>query len=406
MFKKSLLAVAVLGTAAGFACAADVTLYGVADAGLLYTNKKVSEVDTLEKTSETVKSHNFGLESGVNSGSRFGLKGTEDLGNGLKVGFKLENGFNTDDGTLGNDGRLFGREASLTVSGDFGALSMGRMGGVGSGAGTYNLFTVTADAFDGGNVDTFGLVTTSRYDNMITYQTPKFAGVQATFQYSFKGNDVENDDLNKALYDVATGREGSAATDRYASVGLTGDFGALQTVLTYEYLNWASNGKVGDVTRSNKDVEDGHLISLGGNYDCGFAKTFVAAQYFKGMRFGADSTTNFVEADKTNGLKDDYELMFGKGYAFGLGTIVPVAGGDLTTALYYRDADIEAPYYVGEKSTAKYYGLTAKYEYPLSKRTSLYTGAGWSQEKLEDSDGTYEEKIKVYQAFAGLTHRF
>lgn len=401
MFKKSLLAVAVLGTAAGFACAADVTLYGVADAGLVYTNKKVTSTDEA-----TVKTHNFGLESGVNSGSRFGLKGTEDLGNGLKVGFKLENGFNTDDGTLGNDGRLFGREASLTVSGDFGALSMGRMGGVGSAAGTYNLFTVTADAFDGGNVDVNGLVNTSRYDNMITYQTPKFAGVQATFQYSFKGNDVENDDLNAVFYDPATGREGSAATDRYASMGLTGDFGPLQTVLTYEYLNWASNGKVGDLTRANKDVEDGHLISLGGNYDCGFAKTFVAAQYFKGMRYGADTTINHIDKTPDNGLKDNYELGFGKGYAFALGTIVPVAGGDLTTAVYYRDADVEFETAKEDNASAKYYGLTAKYEYPLSKRTSIYTGAGISQEKLEDKNGGYEEKIKLYQAFAGLTHKF
>ena len=237
MFKKSLLAVAVLGTAAGFACAADVTLYGKADAGLVYTNTK-----TTSSEDATVKAHNFGLESGVNSASRFGLKGTEDLGNGLKVGFKLENGFNVDDGTLGNGGRLFGREASLSVSGDFGTLSAGRMGGVGSGAGTYSLFTGIADAFDGGNVDVFGLVTTERYDNMLTYQTPKFAGVQATFQYSFKGNNKEDKELHdKGFYDPATGREGSAATDRYASMGLTGDFGALQTVLTYEYLNYASN---------------------------------------------------------------------------------------------------------------------------------------------------------------------
>ena len=402
MFKKSLLAVAVLGTAAGFACAADVTLYGVADAGLVYTNKKVTSNEDA-----TVKTHNFGLESGVNSASRFGLKGTEDLGNGLKVGFKLENGFNTDDGTLGNDGRLFGREASLTVSGDFGALSMGRMGGVGSGAGTYNLFTATADAFDGGNVDVMGLVTTDRYDNMITYQTPKFAGVQATFQYSFKGNNVENDDLKKGFYDPAKGREGSAATDRYASVGLTGDFGALQTVLTYEYINWASNGKVGDVTLHNKDVEDGQIISLGGNYDCGFAKTFVAAQYFKGMSFGDDTLTGYIQdTDLTKPGDQEYEgVSYGKGYAFALGTIVPVAGGDLTSAVYYRDADLEWDAYPNEKDSAKYTGVTVKYEYPLSKRTSLYTGAGYAQEKLESDDG-YEKKIKLYQAFAGLTHKF
>lgn len=395
MFKKSLLAVAVLGTAAGFACAADVTLYGVADAGLIYTNTKTTHTDPAKATE---KEHSFGLESGVSSGSRFGLKGTEDLGNGLKVGFKLENGFNTDDGTLGNNGRLFGREASLTVSGDFGALSMGRMGGVGSAAGTYNLFTVTADAFDGGNNEINGLINTGRYDNMITYQTPKFAGVQATFQYSFKGDNTANDDAaKKGFYDPSTGREGSAATDRYASMGLTGDFGALQTVLTYEYLNYASNGLIGDVPYHNEDGLNGQIISLGGNYDCGFAKTFIAAQYFKDMRDSKDAV--FTAASTP--------LNTFKGYAFALGTIVPVAGGDFTAAYYYRDTD-------GEKTTkdgvtskyeeGKYHGLTAKYEYPLSKRTSLYTGAGWSQEKYKSDANT--EKETIYQAFAGMTHKF
>ncbi|MBS5492261.1 MAG: porin [Sutterella wadsworthensis] len=388
MFKKSLLAVAVLGTAAGFACAADVTLYGKVDAGLVYTNTQTKTTAVNGDVSK-VKNHVFDMQNGVNAASRFGLKGTEDLGNGLKVGFKLENGFNVDDGTLGNDGRLFDREASLSVSGDFGTLSAGRMGGVGSGAGTYNLFTATADAFDGGNVDTFGLVTTSRYDNMLTYQTPKFAGVQGTFQYSFKGNNVEDEDA--ATYDASKGREGSAATDRYASVGLTGDFGALQTVLTYEYLNYASNNGAG---LGNKDAKDGQLISLGGNYDCGFAKTFIAAQYFKDMK----DSESIIDV-KTAG--------YTKGYAVALGTIVPVASGDLTAAAYYNDYEVE----YGETDAAKedgdgkYYGLTVKYEYPLSKRTSIYTGAGVAQEKFDYKNNS-EKKETMYQAFAGLTHSF
>lgn len=391
MFKKSLLAVAVLGTAAGFACAADVTLYGKVDAGLVYTNTQTKTTAANGDVSK-VKNHVFDMQNGVNAGSRFGLKGTEDLGNGLKVGFKLENGFNVDDGTLDNDGRLFGREASLSVSGDFGTLSAGRMGGVGSGAGTYNLFTATADAFDGGNLDTFGLVTTSRYDNMLTYQTPKFAGVQGTFQYSFKGNNVEDEDAaTEGYYDASKGREGSAATDRYASVGLTGDFGALQTVLTYEYLNYASNNGNGV---GNKDAQDGQLISLGGNYDCGFAKTFIAAQYFKDMK----DSESIIDVKKAG---------YTKGYAVALGTIVPVASGDLTAAAYYNDYEVEygETDAVKEDGDGKYYGLTVKYEYPLSKRTSIYTGAGVAQEKFDYKNNS-EEKETMYQAFAGLTHSF
>ena len=112
------------------------------------------------------------MDSGVSSASRFGLKGTEELGNGLKVGFKLENGFQSDSGALKSEKRIFDREASVSVYSDFGTLSMGRMGGVGSGAGTYDLVLATADAFDGGDNNVFGFATSDRYDNMVTYQTP------------------------------------------------------------------------------------------------------------------------------------------------------------------------------------------------------------------------------------------
>lgn len=86
MFKKSLAAVALLGAFAGSAFAADVTLYGVVDEGFLYTHKDADKtgVDAVDKLE---------LKSGIQAGSRWGLKGTEDLGNGLKVGFILESGF-------------------------------------------------------------------------------------------------------------------------------------------------------------------------------------------------------------------------------------------------------------------------------------------------------------------------
>ena len=76
--------------------------------------------------------------------------GQEELGNGYNVGFKLESGFGADDGRLGEDNTLFNREASLTVSGPFGALSAGRMGALTSGTGTYDIFQAGADVLDGG----------------------------------------------------------------------------------------------------------------------------------------------------------------------------------------------------------------------------------------------------------------
>ena len=133
--KKSLIALAVLGAAAS-AQAADISLYGVVDTGLAYTyqdNWGIAD-NTVAHTTDGESS--LEMASGINASSRFGIVGSEDLGNGMKVSFKLESGINSDDGALNQGGRLFGREASLTLSGDFGKISAGRMGGVGSSAGT------------------------------------------------------------------------------------------------------------------------------------------------------------------------------------------------------------------------------------------------------------------------------
>ncbi|WP_337388322.1 porin [Sutterella wadsworthensis] len=102
MFKKTLAAAALLGAFAGSAVAADVMLYGVVDYGLQYTH-----VDSDKANTDAVD--NFQLSSGNQSGARFGLKGSEDLGNGVKAGFHLENGFSADTGSLAQNSRLFGR---------------------------------------------------------------------------------------------------------------------------------------------------------------------------------------------------------------------------------------------------------------------------------------------------------
>ena len=386
MFKKSLVAVAVLGATAFSAQAADVTLYGKIDTGLLYQNhqtevggEKVTDVDS------------FSMENGINSASRFGLKGTEDLGNGLKVGFKLENGFKSDDGALKTANTLFDREASMSLMGDFGTLSMGRMGGVASSAGTYDLVYSIADAFDGGSNSVLGLAQSSRYNNMLTYQTPKFSGMQATVQYSFKEG---SDD----------GREGSAATDRYAAAALTGEFGALNTVFAYEWQNYDSNDMVANQS-VGLDHEDGHTIYLGGNYDCGFAKTFMMAQYFKGVQVGNIAGLGFLEDDDVEFADTTYNDGL-KGFGLHLGTIVPISNGDLTVAAYYVDGTGESSKAGVQDADFDYLGLATKYEYRLSKRTSVYTGAGFYKATIDSTNTTPEIEDKVVEAFVGLTHNF
>ena len=360
MFKKSLAALAVLGAFAGAACAANVSVYGIVDEGVLYTHTD-NGTDT---------THSFALESGVNSASRLGIQGSEDLGNGMTVGFKLENGFNADDGKLANDGRLFGRQASLYLNGDFGTVAFGRMGGLASSCGTYDIFWGNADAFGGMWKAVTGLAISTRYDNMVTYQTPKFSGVQATVQYSFKEDNV------KSVY--KDNREGSSAVNRYAAAGLTGDFGALKTAVAYEFQNYQS---FGDGARAN----DGHTVYLGGNYDCGFAKTFVLAQYFKDL-----AATELVTAAGSEGVT---------GYGLGLGVTVPISAGKLIVAAYYTDGSDKDAVSADKDFTT--YAFGGKYEYFLSKRTSVYAGAGFNQVQ---KDGKHD--VDTYKVGAGLKHSF
>ncbi|HQA34421.1 MAG TPA: porin, partial [Casimicrobium huifangae] len=118
---KKLVALAVSAIAAGAASAqtANVTLYGIIDT-YLASERGSSPTVAANKVSTT------GLVSGGISGSRWGLRGSESLGGGLNAFFNLENGFNVDNGSLGQGGLLFGRRAYVGLSGGFGSIQMGR----------------------------------------------------------------------------------------------------------------------------------------------------------------------------------------------------------------------------------------------------------------------------------------
>ena len=118
--KKTLIALAaVAATGAAFA-QSSVTLYGVADVAVGKTNNA-----GLGLTSDKFQA----IASNVlnNGNSRFGLKGSEDLGGGLKANFNYEGGINIANGA-GNTsgGQLFSRAAWVSLSGGFGELRAGR----------------------------------------------------------------------------------------------------------------------------------------------------------------------------------------------------------------------------------------------------------------------------------------
>lgn len=382
MFKKTLAGLAVAGLFSGAAMAADVNVYGVVDLGLMYNHKKTDITDQA-----AVKDDSLVMKSGQNAGSRFGLRGSEDLGNGMTVSFKLENGFDADSGKLGQDGRLFGREATLTLSGAFGQVSFGRMGGVASAAGTYDYVYAIGDAFDGFDNSIGGLVQSSRYDNMITYQTPEFAGMKVLAQYSFKNNTVANDD------DKALGDEGKTSANRYTSLAAVGQYGNLNLVAAYELQNFRH--APAEAATPGAHPDDQHTFYFGGNYDFGVTKVFALGQAFQNAR----ELNNLGALGEEDGVD---------GYGLQLGAQTPLAGGLLTTAFYYAHGETDN---ATTENKSDYYGLAARYEYSLSKRTTVYGGAGYAQEKVKnnpraaDAANTKEDYDRV-QAYVGLKHTF
>lgn len=169
--KKSLIALAVLAASSAAMAQSSVTLFGRVDASVGATKDTVTGVSITKLFN--------GSDAGL-TGSRWGMKGTEDLGGGLAANFVLENRFMVDDGTAA--GQFLG-DAYVGLSGGFGALTAGR---------TYSVFdsakavSVASNVFD----SSFTAALVPGYEvrgaNQIKYMTPNFSGFSAGVSVALK----------------------------------------------------------------------------------------------------------------------------------------------------------------------------------------------------------------------------
>ena len=386
--KKTLLALTVLGAFAGSAMAADVTLYGKIDTGVKFT---ATDFDMKAANGQDDK-HSFEMASGTNSGSRFGLKGTEDLGNGVKVGFVLENGFDSDDGSFdaNGDDKMFGREAIVFLEGGFGKVAFGRMGIMNSTAGSFSMGNFTPFGTGWGNVGDQnmlwdGSTFATRWDNMISYSTPEFAGLKVTAQYSF-GSETKDAD-GKVI-----GEEGKSSRDRYYGIGANYANGGLNIIAIVDSVNKKSYPVAGD-------VDDALRATFGGSYDFGFVKPFVAFAYVKD-----GSIKDFDKVYETLNGKD-----FGTwdSYGVSLGATAPVLSGTAYGMIGYMSAENQTDggnMVAGDELDRWMVGVG--YEYPLSKRTFLYADGGYMQDSYDFKDGSGGFDPKSCQFALGLVHNF
>lgn len=267
---------------------------------------------------------------------------------------------------------------------------MGRQGELASGNGRYGLFGGKVSPFSTGwsNIAGHKYVMGAgfgRMDNTITYKTPTFAGFNLLAQYSFDKNVKKDDD--DAKNGVQHGREGSAETDRQYALGATFAAGDL-------YL-------AGIVTQTNKQSvksdgqslgkqDDPLTVSLGGNYNFGVAKLYVATQYFKDTGLAVE----MIQTGKT-GTFD--------GFGLSVGADVPAFGGTAKVLVGYMDAEDQTT----TANDVQRYTFSVGYEYPLSKRTFVYGGAGYYMDSYDKGfKAGYDDKASVAAVNAGLVHKF
>ena len=381
--KKTLAAVAVLGAFAGSALAADVQLYGIVDTGVGYNHV---DVDGLGDKQDI---DTFQMKSGQASGPRWGLKGTEDLGNGLTVGFILEDGFSSDTGA--DSAPMFNRESSLFIEGGFGKLAMGRMGSLNNGqsswakVGMINAFG-TSDWGDYsvqvGNV----MSTAAQWDNMVAYQTPDFAGFKVYAQYGM-GNTVTD-------YDSV---ENESSSDRYYALGATYNSGPFAAYFAVDSINYASwDNKTG----TGEDMDDSLTVTLGGSYDFEAVKVYLGAQYFDEVKL-----SNFKGVIKAAGVGQSNKV---KGYGISLTGDAPVLGGKAMFGIGYTDAESADSEDKSADVELQRYVVSVGYDYPFSKRTDVYAVASYMQDSWEDKStaNKVEGDPSAYTLYVGLRHRF
>ncbi|MGN6231141.1 MAG: porin [Trinickia sp.] len=382
--KKTLVVAAV---SASFAVAAhaqsSVTLYGVIDAGITYTSNVGGK-------------SNWQQTSGGIDQSRFGLKGSEDLGNGLKAIFTLESGFNLNSGRYANNGSEFNRQSFVGLSSNYGTVTLGRqydaeqdflapLSATGSWGGT---------AFAHyGNLDNLNTNGGAAVNNSIKFTSANYAGFTFGGTYGFS---------NQA------GRFGN---NREYSIGAAYQFQGLRVGAAYAQQNnpLAANGGASDGSNFGAGVNavatlaNGGLATTVGNFR---QRTYgVGASYaFGPAQVGAVWTQARLDAAQAQASvrEDNYEVnaKYNLTPALGLGV-----------AYTFTD---NRGFVTGVNVGERVHQIGAQADYALSKRTDVYAQVAYAHTSAQSGASIYNGSIgsnasssdNQTAATIGLRHRF
>jgi predicted porin len=346
----STLSLALLAAAGTAHAQSSVTLYGVIDESIQWVHNTVDATGANKNL--------VGLYAGNLSGDRWGLKGTEDLGGGLKAIFQLENGFDVNTGKLGQGSRMFGRQAYVGLTSDqYGTVTLGRQ---------YDPLVdmvqpLTADNYFGSSFATPGDVdnndNSSRTNNAIKYVSPVLSGFQFEGLYAFGG--------------VAgtTGSEqswGAAGTYAIGSFNVAAGYFRMDNSNPLNKLRstWTSTSDGvfdGQVNTAYETAKSVGTASVAAQYVAG---PFTFSARYSNVQFKPDGWSTFGSTERYNvaggflGYQLNPALLLGLGYTWTHGA------GDASNT--YNQVAIGA-------------------DYNLSKRTDLYATATYQHANGQQS---------------------
>lgn len=347
--QKKFIALAVAALASGAAFAqSNVQVYGVADFGLAVNGSSLDNATSGQKTR---------FDSGIASGSRLGFKGTEDLGNGLKALFNFEMGLNLDEGGSAQ-GRAFGRQSYVGLTGGFGTVIGGRIYtphytlmaqidpfGLGTGGRANNLLAssrVLGAVGAGGSYDPI------RVNNTLAYVSPSFNGFNVTVAYGT--NALDNQEATSA-----TTFNDKEKTNRLFAIAPVYTNGALTAGLTYHQVKLDGNS-------FEAPADDAYLGITKGNKTNVTSGKLTSSTVFGKYDFGVVAVSAAYSTNKTELSGEDVD----KVRNWLLGVSAPIGAKVVLKASYVNLKDK-----LNDEADAHQVAIGA--DYLLSKRTKLYT---------------------------------
>lgn len=386
------------------ASAADIQLFGFFDQGLAYLHEDLNagmggpQGQSLSNPAGIGAdgyveraSKKSNVAQGTGNVSTWGMKGSEQLTDDVRVVFHLESGFLADDGTIyGGKNQLFERESSVGLdSKTWGLVKFGRMPALTTGSGTTGIFNSKVNPFGAGwgnmtgGWKFAGTLAAARHDNMIHYISPSFNGLRFHAQYSFKSNGA-----------TGAGDEGTSDTDRWWAVGATMQGEKYYLAAAVDCFDAAN--KAPSVTTY---AHDAYKAIVGGHYDFEAFKLYGTVQYIKNMPWiGGYSTKEvapMLQADKGAGVSQrGFEA-----WAVSTGVDFKALGGTVKTSIAYANAENQN---LDKQNKMDRINLGVGYVYPLSKRTSVYGIGGYF---WQDADWQKDD-ISANEIIVGLMHRW